>query len=71
MIMENCNCETVKQRQAANVKQVAPGGVVLEAREFERLLRRAMEVLSTRERNAFAERSRLTKAADAAVAITS
>ena len=71
--MEHCNCETVEQRQAvgtaANVKQVAPGGVLLEARGFERLLRRAMEVLSSRERNALAERPRLTIAADAAVAI--
>jgi len=75
MIMQNFNCETVEQgqtlRTAANVKQVTPRGVVLEAREFERLLRRAMEVLSSRERSALAERSRLTNAADAAVAIAS
>jgi len=75
MMMENCSCETVEQcqtlRTAAGVKQVTPGGVALEAHEFERLLRRAMEVLSSRERSALAERSRLTNAADAAVAIAS
>jgi len=75
MIMQNFNCETVEQGQtsgiATNVRQVTPGGVVLEALEFERLLRRAMEVLSSRERSALAERSRLTNAADAAVAIAS
>ena len=74
-MMENYNCETVERGQtlgtAANVKQLTPGGVVLEAREFESLLRRAMEVLSSRERSALAERSRLTNTADATVAVVS
>jgi len=48
---------------------VTPRGRQIEAREFECLLYRAMEVLSTRERSALIERSRLTKAADAAAAI--
>ena len=46
-----------------------PRGRKLEALEFERLLHRAIEVLSARERSALMERSRLTKAADAAAAI--
>jgi len=66
---------SVEQRQtlsaAAGVKQDIPGSVALDGREFERLLRCAMEVLSSRERSALAERSRLTNAADAAVAIAS
>jgi len=44
-------------------------GRQIEACEFERLLQRAMEVLSLRERGALMERSRLTKEADAAAAI--
>ena len=44
-------------------------GRQIEAREFERLLQRAMEVLTIRERSALIERSRLTEAADGAAAI--
>ena len=55
----------------AGQQDATPRGRQIEAREFERLLYRAMEVLSTRERSALMERSRLTKAADAAAAVAS
>jgi hypothetical protein len=68
MIMQNSNCAIVRQGQtlvtAPSMKHVSHKGIHLEACEFERLLRRAMEVLSARERNALLERSRLTSAAD-------
>jgi hypothetical protein len=74
MIMENSNCEILRQGQALvtapSVKRVCHKGIRLEACEFERLLRRAMEVLSARERNALLERSRLTNAADLGAAVT-
>ena len=74
MMMENSNCEIARQGQTwvtvASAENVNPKAIRLEAREFERLLRRAMEVLSTRERKALMERSRLTNAADLGVAVT-
>ncbi len=70
MMMENSNCEISRQDQApaatASVEGIRFEGIRLEASEFERLLRRAMEVLSSRELNALVERSRLTNAADLA-----
>ncbi len=69
-MMTNSNCETVLRRQmlvtAASVEVASPGGGRLEAHEFESMLRRAMKVLTARERSALVERSRLTNAADSA-----
>jgi hypothetical protein len=74
MIMENSNCEILRQGETLvttpSMKHVSHKGIRLEACEFERLLRRAMEVLSARERNALLERSRLTNAADLGSAVT-
>ncbi len=74
MMMEISNCENTRQGQtsvrAASVEDVSPQGIQLEAHEFERLLRRAMEVLSVRERKALMRRSRLTNAADLGAAVT-
>lgn len=56
MIMENTNCETLPQGQAlvnaSNGKDSNARGVRLEASEFERLLQRAAEILSLREKRA-------------------
>jgi hypothetical protein len=70
--MENSSYEGVRENLGL-VTAVSPevtglGGVRIDACEFERLLRRAMEVLSVREHSALVERSRLTNAADAAAA---
>ena len=73
MLTMNGNFQTTMEHPCSEpgaVRQdVTPRGRKIEALEFERLLHRAIEVLSTRERSALMERSRLTKAADAAVAI--
>lgn len=53
--------------KAVCLQDAAPRGRQIEAHEFERLLRRAMEVLSARERSGLVKRSRLTIAADAAL----
>lgn len=58
--------ENLVVSKAVCLKDAAPRGMQIEAPEFERLLRRAMEVLSARERSALAKRSRLTNAADLA-----
>ena len=75
MMLENGNCEIARQGQTwvtvASVEDVNPKAIRLEACEFERLLRCAMEVLSVRERHALMERSRLTNAADLGAAVTS
>lgn len=55
MIMETSNCKTVHPSQlgkVATVEEAQPRGVFLEAREFERMLQRAVEVLKVRERAA-------------------
>ena len=70
MRMENSS--TVARREnlvvsnAVCLEGAAPRGMQIEAHEFERLLRRAMEILSARERSALRKRSRLTNAADLA-----
>jgi hypothetical protein len=75
MRMENSNCEIAEQDQTwvtvASAEDVNPKAIRLEACEFERLLRRAMDVLSVRERKALIERSRLTNAADLGAAVAS
>lgn len=75
MRMESSNCEIAGQDQkwvtVASVEDVNPKAIRLEAYEFERLLRRAMEALSVRERKALTERSRLTNAADLGAAAAS
>jgi hypothetical protein len=53
--MESTNREAVclsHARKVAAVKEAEPRGVPLEAREFERLLHRAAEVLKVRQRAA-------------------
>ena len=53
MIMESRNREAVclsQARKVAAVEEAEPRGVPLEAREFERLLHRAAEVLKVRQR---------------------
>jgi hypothetical protein len=71
MRMENSSYETSRENLSLATAVGPDGagltGVRIEACEFERLLRRAMEVLSVRERSALVERSRLTNAADSAV----
>lgn len=56
MMMENSNCETVRKNQgpltATRAEESERMGVSLEAREFERLLQRASEVLKVREQRA-------------------
>lgn len=55
MIIESSNCKTVWQsqpRKVATVEEAQPREVLLEAREFERMLERALEVLKVRERAA-------------------
>ncbi len=73
MIVATDNFETGRDNQAVAVvaclQDAAPRRRQIEASEFERLLQRAMEVLSLRERSALMERSRLTAEADAAAAI--
>ena len=73
MLTMNGNFQTTIEppcsKPGAVRQDVTPRGRQIEAPEFERLLHRAIEVLSARERSALMERSRLTKAADAAVAI--
>ena len=75
MMLENSNCEVARKGQTwvtvASAEDANPKVIRLEACEFERLLRRAMEVLSTRERKVLMERSRLTNAADLGAAVTS
>ena len=70
MRMENRSYEARREdlvvSNAVCLEGAAPRGVQIEAHEFERLLRRAMEALSARERSALVKRSRLTNAADAA-----
>jgi hypothetical protein len=72
MRMKNSSYEASREdllaSKAMSLNDVAPTRVRIEAYEFEQLLRRAMEVLSARERGALVERSRLTNAADAAAA---
>lgn len=72
MRMESSSYEACRENLSMAAAAVGPdgagpAGVRIEAREFERLLRRAMEVLSVRERRALVERSRLTNAADSVV----
>ena len=73
MRVEIGNFETSGENRAlvavACLQDAAAGERQIEAREFERLLHRAMEVLSLRERSALMERSRLTREADTAPAI--
>lgn len=68
MRMESSSYEARRENpvvsNAVCLQDAAPRGVQIEAHEFERLLRRAMEVLSARERGALVKRSRLTNAAD-------
>jgi len=75
MLIINGNFQTTMEHPCLTAgtgrQDVTPRGRQIEAREFERLLHRAMEVLSLRERSALMERSRLTKAADAAAAVAS
>lgn len=55
MIMESRDREAVclsQARKVASVKDGEPRGVPLEAREFERLLHRAAEVLKVRQQAA-------------------
>ena len=75
-MVETANFETGRENHAVAAvacrQNAAAGGRrQIEACEFERLLQRAMEVLSLRERSALMERSRLTREADAAAAIAS
>ena len=73
MRVEISNFETGRENQPmaalACLQNAAAGERQIEACEFERLLHRAMEVLSLRERSALMERSRLTREADAAAAL--
>ncbi len=70
MRMESSSTEARRENPvvsgAAYLEVLAARGVQIEAHEFERLLRRAMEILSARERSALVKRSQLTNAADAA-----
>jgi hypothetical protein len=54
MMMENRNSETVRKNQGplTRAEESERRGVRLEAREFERLLQRASEVLKVREQGA-------------------
>jgi len=55
MIMESSNCKTGSQsqpRKVATLKEAEPRGVPLDAREFERMLQQAVEVLKVRDRAA-------------------
>ena len=70
MRMESNNTEARRENLVVSntvcLEAAVPRGMQIEAREFERLLRRAMGVLSARERSALVKRSRLTNAADLA-----
>lgn len=70
MRIESNNTEARRENlvasKAVGLQDAVPRGMQIDAHEFERLLRRAMEVLSARERSALVKRSRLTNAADLA-----